>query len=360
MVDAFADAVLALDTSVPTGTYVDMTANLPVIDPEKISVPTLIMRGQWDGIAAFEDVANSLRGYRIRTSSSSSCQALPTRACDRRITRSSITCSTPTSASRRRCTSAEIRACIAPVRVPCRHPCLGKTREPACLAASVSPQPRDAERAAADALCDFVRRHRRLLVLSGAGVSTASGIPGYRDAQGLWMRAAPVLLHDFLHSATVRQRYWARSMAGWPLVAGARPNGAHRALAQLEAAGHLAHLVTQNVDGLHQRAGSRQVIELHGNIGSVSCLDCGAQHSRDSIQRKLEAENPDLPGAAAAAAADGDAELGWPSDKGFNIPACARCAGMLKPTVIFFGEGVPRSARRRAHCRRCRKPRRCS
>ena len=109
------------------------------------------------------------------------------------------------------------------------------------------------ERAAADALYDFVRRHRRLFVLSGAGVSTDSGIPGYRDAQGLWMRAAPVLLHDFLHSATVRQRYWARSMAGWPLVAGARPNGAHRALAQLEAAGHLAQLVTQNVDGLHQQ-----------------------------------------------------------------------------------------------------------
>ena len=170
---------------------------------------------------------------------------------------------------------------------------------PACVAASVSQQPPDAERAAADALCDFVRRHRRLFVLSGAGVSTASGIPGYRDAQGLWMRAAPVLLHDFLHSATVRQRYWARSMAGWPLVAGARPNGAHRALAQLESAGQLAQLVTQNVDGLHQRAGSRQLIELHGNIGSVSCLDCGAQHSRDSIQRKLEAENPDLAGAAA-------------------------------------------------------------
>jgi NAD-dependent SIR2 family protein deacetylase len=214
---------------------------------------------------------------------------------------------------------------------------------PACPAASVAQQPRDGERAAADALCNFVRRHRRLFVLSGAGVSTDSGIPGYRDAQGLWMRAAPVLLHDFLHSAAVRQRYWARSMAGWPLVAGARPNGAHRALAQLEAAGHLTQLVTQNVDGLHQRAGSRQIIELHGNIGSVSCLDCGAQHPRDSIQRKLEAENPDLVGAAAAAAADGDAELGWQSGKGFNIPACARCAGMLKPTVIFFGEGVPRA-----------------
>ena len=214
---------------------------------------------------------------------------------------------------------------------------------PACLAASASPQPRDGGRAAVDALCDFVRRHRRLFVLSGAGVSTASGIPGYRDAQGLWMRAAPVLLHDFLHSATVRQRYWARSMAGWPLVAGACPNGAHRALSQLEAAGHLEQLVTQNVDGLHQRAGSRQIIELHGNIGSVSCLDCGARHSRGSIQRKLEAENPDLAGAAAAAAADGDAELGWQRDKWFNIPACARCAGMLKPTVIFFGEGVPRA-----------------
>ena len=210
------------------------------------------------------------------------------------------------------------------------------------MTAAALPAPFDGERNDAEALGEFVRRHRRLFVLSGAGVSTDSGIPGYRDAQGRWMRAAPVLLHDFLHSATVRRRYWARSMAGWPLVASAHPNGAHRALARLEAAGHLAQLATQNVDGLHQRAGSRQVIELHGNIASVSCLDCGAQHSRDSIQRKLEAENPDLVGAAAAAAADGDAELGWQSGKGFNIPSCPRCAGMLKPAVIFFGEGVPR------------------
>jgi len=192
-------------------------------------------------------------------------------------------------------------------------------------------------------LLQFVRRHRRLFVLSGAGVSTASGIPGYRDAQGRWMRSPPVLLHDFLHSARVRERYWARSMAGWPLVALARPNAAHHALARLQAAGHLARLATQNVDGLHQRAGTTEVIELHGNIAAVSCLDCGAQQSRDAIQRRMESDNPEHVGVAAAAAADGDAETTWRWGDRFRVPACARCGGMLKPTVIFFGEGVPRA-----------------
>lgn len=192
------------------------------------------------------------------------------------------------------------------------------------------------------ALGAFVRRHRRLFVLSGAGVSTASGIPGYRDEQGRWMRSPPVLLQDFLHSATVRQRYWARSMAGWPLLAGACPNAAHRALARLEAAGHVARLVTQNVDGLHQQAGSNEVIELHGNIASVRCVDCGAQHSREFIQRRLELENPERVGANATMAADGDADSAWKSGDRFRVPSCTCCAGMLKPTVIFFGEAVPK------------------
>ena len=194
---------------------------------------------------------------------------------------------------------------------------------------------------AAGALCDFVRAHRRLLVLSGAGVSTDSGIPAYRDGQGRWLRAAPVLLHEFLGSEAIRRRYWARSMGAWPQVAGAHPNAAHRALARLEAAGSVRQLATQNVDGLHQRAGSAQVIELHGNIGRVVCLDCGANHSRDSVQRLLEAANSRHAKLAATAAADGDAE--GPGGDGFCVPACARCAGLLKPDVVFFGEGVPRS-----------------
>jgi NAD-dependent SIR2 family protein deacetylase len=131
-------------------------------------------------------------------------------------------------------------------------------------------------------------------------------------------------------------------MAGWPLLAVACPNSAHRALARLEATGHLARLVTQNVDGLHQQAGSTAVIELHGNVASVRCVDCGAQHSRDSIQRRLEMENPERVGADASMAADGDADSGWKCGDRFRVPTCTCCAGMLKPTVIFFGEAVPK------------------
>src|SRR6266702_181401 len=133
-----------------------------------------------------------------------------------------------------------------------------------------------AGRRALDDLCAFVQRYPRLFVLSGAGISTDSGIPGYRDADGRWKRTPPVLLQDFLRSESARQRYWARSMAGWPTVANARPNVAHDALARLEIAGWVQQVVTQNVDGLHQRAGSSRVIELHGNLERVVCLECGA------------------------------------------------------------------------------------
>ncbi|HEY3596078.1 MAG TPA: NAD-dependent protein deacetylase [Paraburkholderia sp.] len=195
---------------------------------------------------------------------------------------------------------------------------------------------------ALDALHDFVTRYPRLFVLTGAGISTDSGIPGYRDENGEWKRSPPITLQEFLGSVASRQRYWARSTVGWPVVADAQPNAAHRALARLEAAQHVAGLVTQNVDGLHQRAGSSGVIELHGSIGGVTCLDCGAQHSRASIQRVLEAENPALLDAIAEPAADGDAHLEWHDLDTFRIPACSNCGGLLKPSVVFFGESVPR------------------
>jgi NAD-dependent SIR2 family protein deacetylase len=191
-------------------------------------------------------------------------------------------------------------------------------------------------------LCGFVQQYPRLFVLSGAGISTDSGIPGYRDADGRWRRTPPVLLQDFLRSASVRQRYWARSMVGWPTVASARPNIAHDALARLETAGRLQQLVTQNVDGLHQRAGSSEVIELHGNLDRVVCLDCGALHSRVSIQRMLESLNPEFQAAIAPTAADGDADIERRDLDLFRVPQCSRCAGVLKPNVVFFGEGVPR------------------
>jgi NAD-dependent SIR2 family protein deacetylase len=148
------------------------------------------------------------------------------------------------------------------------------------------------------------------------------------------------MLADFLRSASVRQRYWARSMAGWPIVARARPNAAHDAVARLESAGRVEAVVTQNVDGLHQRAGSAKVVELHGNVHGVACLDCGERHPRAEIQRVLEAQNPRLPDFAAAP--DGDADVEHADLGAFRVPECPECGGTLKPDVVFFGEAVPK------------------
>ena len=191
-------------------------------------------------------------------------------------------------------------------------------------------------------LHDFLHRHARLFVLSGAGVSTASGIPGYRDDDGRWTRRPPVTLQEFLRSPAARQRYWFRSMLGWPLVASASPNEAHRALARLEAARGHTRLVTQNVDGLHQRAGSAEVVELHGTVGRVVCLDCGAGHARADVQQALVRENPGFVEAHATAAPDGDADAEPAAIADFRVPACTGCGGLLKPDVVFFGENVPR------------------
>jgi NAD-dependent SIR2 family protein deacetylase len=188
----------------------------------------------------------------------------------------------------------------------------------------------------------FAVRHPRLFVLSGAGVSTGSGIPGYRGEDGQWQRKPPVTLQDFLRTGSGRKRFWARSMVGWPIVAGARPNAAHEALARLERSGRLRQLVTQNVDGLHQRAGSANVLELHGSIRRVVCLDCGSAHSRESMQRMLEDANPGFAAAPATAAPDGDADLALRAVDGFVVPECPCCGGMLKPDVVFFGDNVPR------------------
>lgn len=192
-------------------------------------------------------------------------------------------------------------------------------------------------------LAAFVRAHQRLFVLTGAGISTGSGIPGYRDDEGRWTRAAPITLQEFMRSTAARRRYWARSLIGWPVIAGSRPNAAHRALAQLQGEGCVYRLVTQNVDGLHQRAGSVDVVELHGSIASVGCLDCGAESPRREVQRVLEAANPVYRHLPAATAPDGDADLDAAALEGFEVPTCARCGGLLKPSVVFFGENVPRA-----------------
>ena len=192
-----------------------------------------------------------------------------------------------------------------------------------------------------DSLAEFVERHPRLFVLTGAGCSTDSGIPDYRDADGEWKRRPPVMFQAFVADERARKRYWARSLAGFRRMRAARPNQAHRSLASLERRGRIAQLVTQNVDGLHQAAGSQNVIDLHGRIDTVRCMDCDRRSSREQLQLELARRNPAFAALDAVEAPDGDADLdGVPFDT-FDVPACDACGGLLKPDVVFFGEGVP-------------------
>ena len=191
-------------------------------------------------------------------------------------------------------------------------------------------------------LVDFVAAHPRLLVLTGAGVSTASGIPDYRGRDGRWKNRQPVNYQDFVRCAATRRRYWGRSVVGWHRVSGSRPNDAHEALATLEARGRVQHLVTQNVDGLHQQAGSRAVTDLHGRLDTVECLDCGARIGRAAFQARLEALNPAWDHSGGTVKPDGDVELADADYERFAVPDCARCGGLLKPSVVFFGENVPK------------------
>ncbi len=197
--------------------------------------------------------------------------------------------------------------------------------------------------ATVDDLARFIDRHPRLFVLTGAGISTASGIPDYRDADGAWKRPPPVQFGDFARDPAVRRRYWARSLLGWPAFSGAAPNAAHRALARLEQAGRVSQLVTQNVDGLHQAAGSRRVIDLHGRLDALVCLDCAHGGDRHAFQHELAARNPAFAELAAGAAPDGDADLDGVDFDAFDLPGCPACGGRVKPDVVFFGEGVPRA-----------------
>jgi NAD-dependent SIR2 family protein deacetylase len=179
-----------------------------------------------------------------------------------------------------------------------------------------------------------------VFVLSGAGVSTASGIPDYRDADGAWKGPQPVQYRDFVGSEATRQRYWARSMVGFRLLTNAEPNLGHRALSRLEERGMLSLLVTQNVDGLHRRAGSKSVIDLHGRLDQVVCLGCTAITSRARLQSQLELHNRQFLSATATVKPDGDAELEAVRYENFELVDCADCGGMLKPDVVFFGENV--------------------
>ena len=195
---------------------------------------------------------------------------------------------------------------------------------------------------AADSLVAFLARHPRLMVLTGAGVSTDSGIPDYRDAAGAWKVSPPVEFPAFMAQLAVRQRYWARSVVGWQHFSRARPNAAHLALARLEAQGRIELLVTQNVDGLHAAAGSRQVVDLHGRLDVVRCMGCAHRLPRADLQRELTARNPGWENRSARIGPDGDVDLQSPDFSAFEVPDCPVCAGILKPDVVFFGEAVPR------------------
>lgn len=197
---------------------------------------------------------------------------------------------------------------------------------------------------AADALVRFLGDARRLFVLTGAGCSTGSGIPDYRDVDGSWKHRRPTTFQRFLESAATRRRYWAGSLVGWERIADAAPNGAHAALARLEAAGGLHWLLTQNVDGLHRRAGNRRLTELHGRLDRVVCLACRVRFPRERFQVALRAANPDWEHDSAAALPKPDGDTGVAADRldDFRVPDCPRCGGVLKPDVVFFGETVPR------------------
>jgi NAD-dependent SIR2 family protein deacetylase len=194
----------------------------------------------------------------------------------------------------------------------------------------------------------YLTAYQRLFVLTGAGMSTDSGIPDYRDRTGQWKGASPIQHQEFVHQLAKRRRYWARSMAGWPPVKRAQPNAGHRALARLDKAGRIALLVTQNVDGLHHAAGNHDIVDLHGRLDRVICLACGEVFSRDRVQDMLIQANSGWLTDADALRPDGDIELGDVDYDAFEVPDCPVCGGILKPDVVFFGGAVPKARSERA------------
>ncbi|WP_084265751.1 NAD-dependent protein deacetylase [Actinomadura macra] len=180
-----------------------------------------------------------------------------------------------------------------------------------------------------------------VVVMSGAGLSTESGIPDYRGETGRRRRAEPMTYQRFTSSAEARRRYWARSHLGWRHIARARPNAGHRAVAALQGRGLVRGIITQNVDGLHQAAGARDVVELHGGLDRVVCLACGDRTPREHLERRLRDANPGWEGRAEAVNPDGDAVLDDVAVAAFRMVDCDRCGGPLKPDVVFFGENVP-------------------
>ena len=185
-------------------------------------------------------------------------------------------------------------------------------------------------------------------VLSGAGLSTESGIPDYRGATGSLRRHTPMTYQEFVSDEAGRRRYWARSHVGWRTIARAQPNAGHRAVQALRASGHVCAVVTQNVDGLHHAAGTTDAVELHGGLDRVICLGCGQLSRREELDQRLHTANGPLEAAGAVVNPDGDMELAAELVDAFRVVSCLACGGVLKPDVVFFGENVPRA--RVDHC----------
>ena len=179
---------------------------------------------------------------------------------------------------------------------------------------------------------------KRVAVLTGAGISTDSGIPDYRG-EGASKRT-PMKFADFIGSVEYRRRYWAGAHLGWRRFAAAEPNRGHIALAAMEQYGAISGIVSQNVDGLHRRAGSAHVVDLHGTVSRVGCVECGQMYDRESVEHRVALLNPwlaQMPDPELAPDGDSDVE-GWQS---VEVPECTVCGGILKPDVVFFGEFVP-------------------
>jgi NAD-dependent deacetylase sirtuin 4 len=193
-----------------------------------------------------------------------------------------------------------------------------------------------------DQLCSLIRG-KTVVALTGAGLSTESGIPDYRSPAALARSRRPIHGPEFVRSEAVRRRYWARSALGWERMRRAEPNQGHRALAALERSGVVAHVITQNVDRLHRKGGSRSVTELHGALADVRCLACGALEDRDALQQRIVAHNPGWTSHDVPIAPDGDADLPADRVEQFVVPPCTHCRGVLKPAVVFFGDNVPRA-----------------
>ncbi|PRP91976.1 NAD-dependent protein deacetylase [Enhygromyxa salina] len=191
-------------------------------------------------------------------------------------------------------------------------------------------------------------RGRHVVALTGAGCSTESGIPDYRGEGTLARARRPVRFEVYAADPVARARYWSRAVVGWPRFCAAPPNAGHRALARLERAGIVRAVITQNVDRLHQAAGTREVVELHGALAEVRCLACGALEGRAELQERLLGLNPGWLDHEAEIAPDGDADLET-SLAEFHVAGCRRCAGVLKPNVVFFGEQVPAAIVERAY-----------